>query len=58
MSKNILITITAALCALPVMAQALPPPTPVPEPSTIFAGAVLLAPLAIGAARALWKNRK
>ena len=46
-----------ALCVVPMMAQAVPTSS-VPEPSTVFAGAALLVPFGIGAARSLWKNRR
>ncbi len=50
--------IGAAICALPVIVHATPGPPTVPEPSTVFAGALLLVPFGIGAARAIRKLRK
>jgi hypothetical protein len=47
------------LFALPMVVQALPtPPSVVPEPSTYYAGAICLVPLAVGVIRALRKSRK
>jgi hypothetical protein len=53
MIKTIAIT-TLALCVMPLIAQAsYAEIAPVPEPSTIFAGALLLVPFGISAVRAL-----
>lgn len=54
------------LFVLPIVAQAFDfnppnpqnPTTPVPEPSTYYAGAICLVPLAVGMVRALRKSRK
>ncbi len=45
-----------AICALPMAALAGNPP--IPEPSTIFAGALCLVPVAIGVVRLLRKPRR
>jgi hypothetical protein len=62
MRRTILSTIIAVtICALPVKTHADPGPpwiAPVPEPSTILAGGLLLVPLAVGAARAFRKPRR
>jgi len=55
--KNVIAVSMLALCVAPMVAQATPVSS-VPEPSTIFAGAALLVPFGIGAARSLWKNRR
>jgi hypothetical protein len=57
MIKTIVMSI-AALCVIPMMAQATPTVESVPEPSTIFAGAALLVPFGISAVRAMRKNRR
>ena len=57
MIKTIVIAISA-LCVMPMMAQAYQQTAPVPEPSTIFAGAALLVPFGISAVRAMRKNRR
>ena len=56
MIKTITIAVST-LCVLPMMAQAREI-APVPEPSTIFAGAALLVPIGISAVRAMRKNRR
>ena len=50
----------AAGCMLPMMAQAGVGGlgSPVPEPSTIVAGAACLIPIGVGLVRAMRKNRK
>ena len=55
----ITMAVMAVASLLPMIAQATPlPPESVPEPSTVFAGAMLLAPFGVMAVRALRKNRK
>ena len=56
--KKVIVISMLALCVLPMVAEAVPQFAPVPEPSTIFAGAALLVPFGISAARAMWKNRR
>lgn len=57
MTKTTLIVMTtAAICMTLSTAQAVPV-APVPEPSTVISGALLLLPLSVGAARAIFKNR-
>lgn len=61
MKKLSLIAMTIMpFLALPIAAHANPPPipAPVPEPTTIIAGAICLVPLAVGAVRAIRKDRK
>lgn len=59
MKKNNLIAIAMlALFAVPMAVQATPAPPSVPEPSTYYAGAICLAPLAMGVIRAFRKSRK
>jgi hypothetical protein len=55
---NYAVITTATLCALPLVAQAGGGPPPVPEPSTVIAGAACLVPLAVGVVRAMRKPRK
>ena len=47
----------AAICLSPMVALANGGP-PIPEPSTYFAGAACLVPIAVGIVRGLRKNRK
>jgi hypothetical protein len=63
MKKTTLTTIIGTVIgALPLITLASPgpptPPTDLPEPSTIFAGALLLVPIGVGAVRALRKLRR
>ena len=48
---------TSTAGASVLFAQALPPSTTLPEPSTIISGALLLIPLGAGMLRAYYKNR-
>jgi hypothetical protein len=50
--------VLAAFATLNLQAVPAAPVPAVPEPSTIFSGALLLIPLAAGMARAYYKNRK
>ena len=46
-----------AICLSPIVAQAAPI-QPVPEPSTVIAGALCLVPLGVGLVRSFRKNRR
>lgn len=63
MKKSFGFVVASAICLLPVISQAGPPPplmpsVSVPEPGTILAGALMLVPLGVGAVRALRKSRQ